>query len=143
MRRTRMEETIIQAVSPLSGVGAAAASWAKAGSRLQSASATPPRAAARVERKVIRVTPRSGMKSEGVAVGLAGADANRPLERRDEDLAVADLAGSRGGRDRLHDAADEIGRDRDLDPHLGEEAHRVFGAAIDLGMALLATVTLH
>jgi hypothetical protein len=27
-------------------------------------------------------------------VGLTGADANRPLEREDEDLAVADLAGA-------------------------------------------------
>ena len=34
---------------------------------------------------------------ERVAVGFAGADPQRMIDRRHEDLAIADLAGARGG----------------------------------------------
>src|SRR5258707_3606897 len=37
-----------------------------------------------------------------VAVGLAGADAQRVIDRRDKNLAVADLPGARSRRDHLH-----------------------------------------
>ena len=35
-----------------------------------------------------------------------------------------------------------FGRDRDFDPQFGQEVHDIFGAAIDLGVALLAAVAL-
>src|SRR5262249_48636918 len=79
--------------------------------------------------------------SERVAVGLAGANAQRVLERRDEHLAVTDLSGARRGAERLDDAFRLVGRDRDLDADFRQEVHDVFGAAINLGMALLAAIT--
>src|ERR1019366_6282399 len=66
---------------------------------------------------------------EGVLAGLAGADANDLLERRDEDLAVTDLAGARRRLNRLDD-------------HLGQEIDDVLGVAIELGVALLAAEAL-
>src|SRR6185437_2127493 len=77
-----------------------------------------------------------------VRAGLAGADAERLLDRRDEDLAVADLAGVGGLLDRLDGALDLAVVDHDLDLHLGQEAHQVLRAAIDLGLALLAAEAL-
>ena len=46
----------------------------------------------------------SGLKRGGV--GFAGADAHRMLERHHEDLAVADLAGLGGARDRVDHLVD-------------------------------------
>src|SRR6185437_7337504 len=81
-------------------------------------------------------------RSKGVLVLLARADPNRRVDAVDEDLAVADLAGPRGGDDRLDRLVNDAGADRDFDLQLGKKAHRVFGAAIDLGMPLLPAVTL-
>src|SRR5262249_41718006 len=78
-------------------------------------------------------------RSERVRTRLAGADAQCRLHGRDEDLAVADLAGVRRLLDGLDGALDLAVVDHDLDLHLGQETHQVFGAAIDLGLALLAT----
>ncbi len=55
----------------------------------------------------------------------------------DEDLAVADAAGMGGLLDRLDGALDHRVFHDDLDLHLGQEIDDVFGAAIELGMALL------
>ena len=44
--------------------------------------------------------------------------------------------------DRLHDVVGAVVADPDLDPHLGQETHDVFRAAIDLRVALLAAVAL-
>src|SRR5829696_2368151 len=77
-------------------------------------------------------------KSNGVGAALAGADAQRLLDGRDEDLAVADPAGLGGVSDRLDDALGETVLDHHLELHLGEEVDDIFGAAIELGMALLA-----
>src|SRR6476661_6305394 len=82
------------------------------------------------------------VSSKGVRSRLAGADAQRLLDRGDEDLAVADLAGVGRLLDRLDGALDLGVVDHDLDLHLGQEAHQVLGAAIDLGLALLATEAL-
>src|SRR5258708_4698568 len=82
------------------------------------------------------------MTLESVRARLAGADAQRLLDRRDEDLAVTDLAGVGGLLDRLDGALDLGVVDHDLDLHLGQEAHQVLGAAIDLGLALLAAEAL-
>src|SRR5215475_2198837 len=98
-------------------------------------------AARRVGSEAARATPVAAA-SERVDVGLTRADADRVAEVGHEDLAVADLAsfGRRG--DRLDHAVDAIRRDRHLDLHLGQEIHGVFGAAIDLGVSLLASVAL-
>src|SRR6202012_5043261 len=79
-------------------------------------------------------------KSEGCGIGLAGADANRMVEVDDEDLAVADLSGLGRRGDRFDGLVDLLGGDRDLDLDLGQEAHRVFSAAIDFRVALLSAV---
>src|SRR5262249_10756994 len=78
-----------------------------------------------------------------VAVGFAGANAHAVLDRAHEDLAVADLSGFCRGPDHLDHPIGAVGRDRDLDLDLGQEIHRVFGTAIDLGVPLLSAVALH
>src|SRR4051812_25079150 len=80
---------------------------------------------------------------KGRGIGLAGADANRMVEVDDEDLAVADLPGFCSPGDGFDGFVDLIGGDSDLDLDLGQEAHRVFGAAIDFRMALLPAISLH
>src|SRR5262249_51891159 len=80
------------------------------------------------------------LQSSGV--GLAGADAHGVVDAVDEDLAVADLAGLGGSYDGVDDLVDLIGRHCRLDLDLGQEAHSVFGAAIDFGVALLTAVSL-
>src|SRR5580704_6578318 len=77
---------------------------------------------------------------ERVGVRLTGADANRLLDRRHKDLAVADLPGLGGRADGFDRLLGEIGGDSDLEPDLGQEVHGIFGAAIDFHMALLAAV---
>src|SRR5882757_1545382 len=79
---------------------------------------------------------------ESSGVGLASADAHGAVDAVDEDLSIADLAGLGGRHDRFDDFVDLIGRDCRLDLDLGQEAHGVFGAAIDFGVALLAPVSL-
>src|SRR5215211_366932 len=81
--------------------------------------------------------------SQRLGAGLAGTDADRLLDRGDEDLAVADLAGAGGLADRLDRALDQGIVDHHLDLHLGQEAHGVLSAAIDLGLAFLAAEALH
>ena len=51
-------------------------------------------------------------------VGLAGADPHHALERDDEDLAVADLAGARALAERVDRRLHERVGDRDLEAHL-------------------------
>src|SRR6516162_2628262 len=74
-----------------------------------------------------------------VRAALAGADADRLVDRRDKDLAVADPAGVRGLLDRLDRALDQRFLHHDLDLHLRQEVDDIFGSAIELGMSLLAT----
>src|ERR1700746_535818 len=81
-------------------------------------------------------------KSEGCGIGLAGADANRMVEVDDEDLAVADLSGLGSRRDRIDRLVDLVRGDSDLDLDLGQEAHRVFSAAVDFRVALLPAISL-
>src|SRR5262249_8352710 len=79
-------------------------------------------------------------RSKRVAVGLAGADADGVIEVHDKNLAVPDLSRAGRGCDGLHGLRRAVGRHRDLDPQLGQEIHGIFGAAVDLGMALLSPV---
>src|SRR5579859_7373668 len=149
---TRPVETRIQAVWPESrcGVTAAAgsaapggvASWAKA-RPAASSEATPTAIAlpARIVRFIISKPPKTSCLQR-VIVGFARADADRLHDVEDEDLAIADLAGLGGGLDRLHHAVDDLVGDGHLDLHLGQEVYDIFGAAIDLGLALLAAESL-
>src|SRR3954468_14552628 len=63
------------------------------------------------------------------------------VEVDDEDLAVADLAGLGSGGDGVDGLVDLIGGHGDLDLDLGQEAHGIFGAAIDFRVTLLAAIT--
>src|ERR1700726_3037637 len=64
------------------------------------------------------------------------------VEVDDEDLAVADLSGFRRRRDGVNGLVDLVRGDRDLDLDLGQEAHRVFSAAVNFGVALLPAISL-
>src|SRR5262249_4314238 len=131
--------TIIQAVSaPSILVGAAACAKAgEAASHGVPANAIKPNRA----RMTLPLLPMMDvLRSERVAVGFAGADAQRVLDRPDENLAVADLPGARRRAERLDHPVGVLGCDRDLDADLGQEVHDVLGAAIDFGVALLAAV---
>lgn len=79
---------------------------------------------------------------KGIVVGFAGADADRVLDGRDEDLAVADLSGPCCRLDGRHRFFCLTGWDTDLDLDLGQETHGVLGAAIDFRVTLLAAVAL-
>src|SRR3954462_4795085 len=65
------------------------------------------------------------------------------VEVDDEDFAVADLSGFCRSGDGFDGLVDLIGGGSDLDLDLGQEAHRVIGAAIDFRMALLPAISLH
>ena len=65
-----------------------------------------------------------------------------PAPGRDEDLAVADLAGAGRAFDGLDHAVDDRVVDRGFDLHLGQEVDHVLGAAVQLGVALLAAEAL-
>src|SRR5204863_5195000 len=58
------------------------------------------------------------------------------------DLAVADLSGLCGSGNGVDGVFDLVGGDGDLDLDLGQEAHRVFGAAVDFRVAFLPAVSL-
>src|SRR5450432_1939395 len=77
---------------------------------------------------------------------LAGADADAVQQRQDEDLAVADfafLAGAAGLDDGIDGGLDELVVHPDLELDLAQQVDGVLMAAVDLGMALLATETLN
>src|SRR6187402_1922297 len=65
---------------------------------------------------------------ERIGADLAGADADDMLERDDENLAVADLAGAGGLADRLQRGIEHLVADRGLDLQLRQEVDDVLGA---------------
>src|SRR5262245_40012 len=79
---------------------------------------------------------------ERVRAGFAGADPDRLVDGRNEDLAVTDASGARRILDRFHRLVDELVGEDDLDLNLGQEVDDIFGAAIELGMAFLPAETL-
>src|SRR5215813_8945176 len=87
---------------------------------------------------IVRLLSGAGSKRRGV--GFADADADGLIEADDEDLAVADLPRLGGGGDRLDDLVGLVAGNRDLDLEFRQEAHGVFGAAVDFRVALLASV---
>src|SRR5229473_8652624 len=80
--------------------------------------------------------------SDGVQSGFPGSDPNGFFDVGDEDLAVADPPGLGGATDRLDGFLDHVVAEHNLDLHLGEEIHHVLGAAIKLGVSLLAAESL-
>src|SRR5688572_20020529 len=146
MSSTRAAEVRIHAVSPLSicetgaaTAGAAGATAAGAAGCWASAAVAPAarRTSVSIDRlsRFTRVSFRRVL--QGRLVAFARADADGGLHRRDEDLAVADVAGLRGRGDDLGDLVDDLVRHDDLHLDLGEEVDRVLAAAIQLGVALL------
>src|SRR2546427_700156 len=69
---------------------------------------------------------------------FVGADADGLFDRRDENLAVADLAGFGALDDRGHSRLDAVVGEHELQFDFGKEIHGVFAAAVDLRVALLA-----
>src|SRR3546814_1352510 len=65
-----------------------------------------------------------------------------PVQLPDENLAVADLAGAGGLHHRLDHGVGLVVGDRDLELDLGQEIDHVLGAAVQLGVALLAAEAL-
>jgi hypothetical protein len=78
------------------------------------------------------------LQPDRVGPGLAGADADRFLDRRYKNLAISDAAGLGGLADRFDGGVDEPVGQHDLELHLGEEVDHVLGASVQLGVALLA-----
>ena len=78
-------------------------------------------------------------RSNGVGPLLAGSNPDGLVDRHHKNLAIADLVCTRSVLNGLHSALDEGIIEYDFDLELGQEVHRVFGAPVNLGMALLAT----
>src|SRR5262245_9806697 len=76
---------------------------------------------------------------EGVLGALAGPDADRFLDRGDEDLSVADAPGAGDRRNRFDDVADDVVLDDDFDADFRDEVDDVRRPAIDLFFATGAT----
>ena len=75
----------------------------------------------------------------GLDAALAGADAHTLLNRVDEDLAVAHLAGARHVADESNQVLDLRVIDNELNLHLGDHVEHDLLAAIVLGPAVLAS----
>src|SRR5690606_33512099 len=118
---------------------ASAASWPSAGSVISVAlKAAPPRRARGSLNPVIVFLLEAGL--EGGRAGFTGADAGDSQKVEDEDLAVADAPGLCSVTNGVAHLVGEVRIDGDFELELGQEMNRVFRAAIDFGMALLAPV---
>jgi hypothetical protein len=80
--------------------------------------------------------------SEGVVIALAGPDTDHARDRRNPDLAVADLPGAGGADDSINDSLDKLVVDQHLDTGLRDEIDLVLGSPIDLGVPALPSVAL-
>src|SRR5215471_18593722 len=85
---------------------------------------------------------REGAASNCVGPRLACTDADGFLDIEDENLSVADAAGSRSLLHGINAGFEPILRNDDLDLHLWQEIHDILGAAVEYGMALLPPETL-
>src|SRR5690606_22320275 len=92
----------------------------------------------------IRVHPwfKTRPLQRGVAAFLS-TDANDFDELVHPDFAVADLAGAAAFHDRVDRLRGHVVTDGNFDFHLGNKIDRVFAAAVDFGVPLLATEALH
>src|SRR5579864_5120298 len=100
---------------------------------------------------VVMLAPIPLSLNVGVVIGAAldrrgtrfsGADAHHLGDLRDEDLAVADAAGAGGRLDRLEAGLQLAVGHHHFDLQLRQEIDDVLGPAVELGMALLASVAL-
>src|SRR6185295_869482 len=82
-------------------------------------------------------------RSKSRIIGFAGSDADDAIDVRDEDLAVANLAGLGGLENGFDYLIDEVAANGNFDLGLGDEVHDVLSAAIELGMAALTAEALH
>src|SRR5262249_21831119 len=80
--------------------------------------------------------------SEGGGVGRAGADAPGGIEGEDKVFSAPDLPGFGSGGDGVDRFVALVVCDRHFDLDFRQEAHRIFGAAINFGVALLTPVAL-
>src|SRR3546814_10289511 len=78
-------------------------------------------------------------RSDRIRPRFTGADAHRLLEIVDKDLAVADLTGLGRLEDCIGRLFRHFRRHRDLQLYLRQQVDGVFGTAIQLGMAFLAS----
>src|SRR5882762_7821561 len=81
--------------------------------------------------------------SKGVGPPLPGANPDHGVDGADPHLAVTDLSGTRGLDDDIHHLVDGGIIDHDLYPHLRHEVDGILGAAVHLGVTLLAAVPLN
>ena len=77
-------------------------------------------------------------KSDRLVAGLLRADARGTFNRQDENFSIADLPSLGGLDDRFHRGRDLIIRQHEFKFDLGEKIHRVFAAAINFRVPLLA-----
>src|SRR5690606_38099323 len=87
---------------------------------------------------VLAQARQNGSLLNGVRAGLTRADTNDLIEGADEDLAVTNLAGVCGLADGIHHLLHHGIVERQLNLHLGQKVHHVFGAAIQLRVTLLS-----
>src|SRR5579862_9608472 len=85
----------------------------------------------------------SSSRSYGVGSSLAGAYAQRLLDGRNENFAIADLPGLRRRTDGFDDLIGILVGHHDFDADLWQEIHRVFGPAIKLSVPFLPAVALY
>ena len=76
--------------------------------------------------------------SEGAVAGFAGANAPYLVDCRNENLAVADLAGLGGVDDGFDDAFDQVVGDCDFNLGFGKKINNILGSAVEFGVAALA-----
>src|SRR5262245_57233432 len=144
MKSTSAVAVMSQAASPLSNVGTVSAR----AKLLMHAKTTAPQPTGAARCRMFRNPPLprgpcGATSLQCSVVGFAGPDAQRALDIGDENLAVANLAGLGSRADGLDDLVDQVVAYRDLDAGLGHEIDHVLSAAVELGMAALATEALH
>lgn len=79
--------------------------------------------------------------SDGIGSTLASPDPDRFKHFADKNFPITDLAGVGCLNDGFDHGVTGAVIDDDLNLHLGEEIHRVFTAAVNLGMAFLTAKT--
>src|SRR5712692_6182519 len=75
--------------------------------------------------------------SDRVQAGFPRSYPDGFFDAGDEDLSIADAPGLGSATDRLDRFLDHVVAEHNLDLHLGEEIHDVFGSAVKLGMPFL------
>src|SRR5713226_9982879 len=90
--------------------------------------------------QVFGITRLAGLY--GLFTFLFGADTNGLIDGENEYFPVANFAGLGRADDRRHRRVHAVVRQDQFNFDFGQEIDRVFAAAVDLGMTLLATETL-